>query len=502
MPDLVQLNEATATKRYLFFYCVDATDGITPETGEAGGQPQISTNGGAFTDTGIGVLVAMGNGQYYAAVTQAAVNGAVGDRILGRYKSANTAEAPSLNSLIVTTHDPNANEAQVVGMDAGVVTAAAVATGAIDADALATDAVNEIVDQVWDEATADHVTAGTFGLKLGNVSALSGTNGHTVTVQTGGAAAIPGVRVEIYDSGNTTFVTSGVTNGSGQVALANMTAGTYKARCSLNGYSFTIPTTVTITADGETTTITGTAVSVLADSTTYESRPLRRQKIRYNDANDENLLTYQLVVGGAKVVPSSATVTIYAPGGTTALVSAAAMTVSGTLMTYAIDTTTTASWPVDEGYRADIVVTVSGTTYPAHLVFDVATYTLRLSVTKDQLVALDGGVRNFLNDSDADLSEVIEACRDEIQFILETKAVEGGQLLENMLLDESRLAIPARRYILAHIFESKGNPERAEYHRKIWESMLPNIFTLPMDTGQGGSESTTTGGAQMIRMMP
>ena len=117
MADLVKLNEATATKRRLYWYLVDATDGLSAETGEAAGQPQISTNGGAFTNTGIGTLTHMGNGQYYADVTQAACNGTVGDRILGRYKSAETAEAPSLNSLIITAHDAHADVA-TTGADA------------------------------------------------------------------------------------------------------------------------------------------------------------------------------------------------------------------------------------------------------------------------------------------------------------------------------------------------------------------------------------------------
>ena len=90
----VKKNEATAALRRMYFHCVDATDGITPETGEAGGQPQISYPGAeAFSNTGIGVLVALGNGRYYAELTQAVTNIADRSVIEGRYKSANTAEA-------------------------------------------------------------------------------------------------------------------------------------------------------------------------------------------------------------------------------------------------------------------------------------------------------------------------------------------------------------------------------------------------------------------------
>jgi hypothetical protein len=88
----VKMNEATAARRRVYFYCVDATDGMTPETGEASGQPQCSLDGESFTNTGIGVLTHMGNGQYYADLTQAKVNVANGV-IKTRYKSANTAEA-------------------------------------------------------------------------------------------------------------------------------------------------------------------------------------------------------------------------------------------------------------------------------------------------------------------------------------------------------------------------------------------------------------------------
>lgn len=93
MPRIVMANQATASKRRVYFHCVDATDGITPETSEAGQQPQISINGASWVDAGIGTLTAIGNGRYYADLAQATVATA-GDIIETRYKSANTAETP------------------------------------------------------------------------------------------------------------------------------------------------------------------------------------------------------------------------------------------------------------------------------------------------------------------------------------------------------------------------------------------------------------------------
>ena len=111
---LVKANESTSTKRYVFFQLCDATDGLTPETGEAGGQPQISSDGAAFTNTGIGTLAHMGNGRYYAALTQAAVLTA-GTRIECRYKSANTAEAVG-TTVQVVAFDPD--DATALGLSA------------------------------------------------------------------------------------------------------------------------------------------------------------------------------------------------------------------------------------------------------------------------------------------------------------------------------------------------------------------------------------------------
>ena len=87
----INKNESTSARRRLYFQCFDATDGITPETGETGGQPEISRDGSGWSTTGIGTFINIGNGRYYADLTQAATNydNAI---ILSRYKSANTSE--------------------------------------------------------------------------------------------------------------------------------------------------------------------------------------------------------------------------------------------------------------------------------------------------------------------------------------------------------------------------------------------------------------------------
>lgn len=100
--------QTTETAARMYFWLVDATDGLTSEVGEAGGQPDVSVNGAAWGTTGISTLTHIGNGQYYATVNLSTLGVSAGDTVIGRYKSANTAEAPSLNELIAYEMDPTA----------------------------------------------------------------------------------------------------------------------------------------------------------------------------------------------------------------------------------------------------------------------------------------------------------------------------------------------------------------------------------------------------------
>lgn len=105
----VKVNEATAGRRIMVFpLVVDATDGLTPETGESGGQPQRSTDGGANWNNTNHTLTGGMNGSYQVQLDQAEVNLGPGTVTLGRYKSANTAEARAIPILSVPW-DPYVN---------------------------------------------------------------------------------------------------------------------------------------------------------------------------------------------------------------------------------------------------------------------------------------------------------------------------------------------------------------------------------------------------------
>ncbi len=87
-----------------------------------------------------------------------------------------------------------------------------------------------------------------------------------------------------------------------------------------------------------------------------------------------------------KVVPTSATLTVYEPGGDTVLIDAAAMTVAADgLLSYSL--TTTHNDEADENYKAVVAYVVSGTTYYLTLFYDVVNSKLHKVIVDDDLIS-------------------------------------------------------------------------------------------------------------------
>lgn len=91
-------SEPNAVQRRAYFHLV-GVDGITPATGEAAGQPQISKNGAAFVNTG-DVLHAVSNGLYYIELTTGEVD--TYGFLVVRYKSGTTSEFQILLQVLAT----------------------------------------------------------------------------------------------------------------------------------------------------------------------------------------------------------------------------------------------------------------------------------------------------------------------------------------------------------------------------------------------------------------
>jgi len=96
-----QLGENDQLKARVYFHLVDATDGITPETGEAGGRAKISINGNAPSNS-VNTLVAVDTtnqpGTYYLILSPSELN--TPGFLSVRYKSANTAEFVTIAQIV------------------------------------------------------------------------------------------------------------------------------------------------------------------------------------------------------------------------------------------------------------------------------------------------------------------------------------------------------------------------------------------------------------------
>ncbi len=256
MGRLVLANDATAAHRRCYFHLV-GPDGITAITTEAGGQPQISTDGGSWTNTGIAVLSSIGNGRYYADLTQTAVLTA-GTNIETRYKSSATAETPG-DSFNVVAFDPNslslgltlAKTTNLTGLN-DIAASAVVSGGAITTSggAVSTVTTTGTVTTVSDKTgyalsstQTFNVTGNVTGNLSGSVGSVTGAVG-SVTGNVGGnvggnvvgtVASVVGLNTSLIDA----TISSRSTYAGGAVAsvTAGVTVGTNNDK---TGYSLTV----------------------------------------------------------------------------------------------------------------------------------------------------------------------------------------------------------------------------------------------------------------------
>lgn len=190
---LFKLSEGTAARRRMYLHLVDSVDGISVETGEAGGQPQYSKNGAAFGSTSA-TLTAVGQGMYYVELTAGELD-TLGVLAI-RYKSANTAEFQDVASVVA--YDPYsaalgltipaaADNADAVWDELKAGHAVADSFGDyLDDEISSRPTAADNADAVWDEAQADHLIVGSLGESMKNTAKVL----RTQTAVGGGASTI------------------------------------------------------------------------------------------------------------------------------------------------------------------------------------------------------------------------------------------------------------------------------------------------------------------------
>ena len=182
------LRQSTA-QTIRFGPCLDMTNGVTEETALTLAQAdmRLSRDGGAFAQKNAAGNATHDSDGWYSTTLNVTDTATVGELILNIHQPANMLPvwmrfyvieeevyddmfaAGSVGYLKPTTagRDLDVTATGEAGIDLdnaiGTLSAAQMATGAIDADALATDAIQEIASGIWDKVRSDHITAGSFG---------------------------------------------------------------------------------------------------------------------------------------------------------------------------------------------------------------------------------------------------------------------------------------------------------------------------------------------------
>jgi hypothetical protein len=181
-------SEPTAARRRVYFQAVDASDGITAETGLTG-TAYISKNGGspaASTNSIVEIDSTNMPGRYYLELTAAEVD-TLGT-IEVRYKAAACAEVV-VRAVVVAT-DPYVDLSDKVEdwvWDALVADHTAAGTMGEAMEKLSLEDFTlavQVADEVWERATSAHITAGTFGKAVKDILADTETDGVALSTAT------------------------------------------------------------------------------------------------------------------------------------------------------------------------------------------------------------------------------------------------------------------------------------------------------------------------------
>lgn len=101
------VDEPLVNRREFALFLVDADDLATPETGEAGGQPQIRKPGAFWVNTTY-TLIHIGNGHYILIFATSELD-TLGSFSI-RYKSANTAEFQDTGKVSAASEEVSLDE--------------------------------------------------------------------------------------------------------------------------------------------------------------------------------------------------------------------------------------------------------------------------------------------------------------------------------------------------------------------------------------------------------
>lgn len=241
---MLQIKQGTVQK--VPVYLADLTDGYTPETGVSAPTIYLTKEGGTPAAPNSGTWAEIGANMpgWYTVNLDATDTGTLGFLGLDVIKTGTSRHFASVFMIV-------ANIASDIKSD----TAAILADTGTDGVVLPAATIDQIVDEVWDEATSGHQTAGTTGKALTGATAAadpwavdlstyaSGSAGEAlyratrgagrhdkiITIEDSDDTPAQDAVVDVYSTNepdNTVFVTSGTTDANGQVTFY-LPDGTY-----------------------------------------------------------------------------------------------------------------------------------------------------------------------------------------------------------------------------------------------------------------------------------
>jgi hypothetical protein len=164
-----------------------------------------------------------------------------------------------------------------------------------------------------------------------------------------------------------------------------------------------------------------------------------------------------------------------------------------------VTTEETGDFAVDNGFRAEFVITYGSETYNRHIMFDVVRFFTDLNIGFDQLVALDGNMRGRHNDGDTTFAYLIDAVADIIRLDIESFLIDGDAMVDSMIIDTTRISVPARYRIISQIYENDKEFEEADRYRGYYTSTLKKVLgSTRFDKDQDGFEDDDVGGITQI----
>lgn len=228
-------------------YLADLTDGYTPETTITTPTIYITKNAGtpaAPADGAWAELSAANMPGWYTVQLGAADTDTLGFLGMDVIKTGTSRHFATVVSIV-----------ENIASDIKAETAAILADTGTDGVVLPAATIDQIVDEVWDEATSGHQTAGTTGKALTGATAAAdpwavdlsayaadtagealyrvtrgaGNHAYTVTIEDADDTPVQDAQVDVYTTNepdNTVFVTSGPTDANGQVTFY-LPDGTY-----------------------------------------------------------------------------------------------------------------------------------------------------------------------------------------------------------------------------------------------------------------------------------